>query len=394
MERLAAFAEQVGFEVEPELEVVRALGVPCLLAGARVGTCTIEKSCDPGSETPNSRLGGDRHAVRVTTDGEGDGCVYHADGQPIGNVIGGDGRTWSNVSIKRGSRQSPQDDATSSEIVHRYAKQIVGAFAAAGYSAPEFISAPSPFKILNTHEARSGIGSVQERIRGTRIAIIGLGGTGSYILDLIAKTPVAEIHLVDADCLEWHNFMRAPGAPTAEEIEAQHREAGVKVEYYRSKYGHLRDGIHVHLIKAESQSEFAGFLSAYRFDFVFVCIDQMRDRDSASPRQDHVYAALSQAEVPFIDSGISITLDDDAVRGAVTTSAYAAGSLEWQCGIPNARVVGDLPGYRNIQLPEVNALAASLAVMEWRRRTGQYASEGNPFLHKFLLETAQIVTPN
>ena len=387
---LAAFAEQERFTVETEPAVVRAAGVPCLLANRTVGTCTIEKSCDPSSGTPNERLGGARHAVHITIDSEGDGRVYHADGQPIGSLVGSDGRTWSDISIRRGSQQSPEDDATPSEIVHRYAKQIVGAVSAMGYNAPEFISAPSPFKVPDTHEERSGIGSVQDRIRGTRICIVGLGGTGSYVLDLIAKTPVAEIHLIDSDCHEWHNYMRAPGAPTAEEIESQHSEAPAKVDYYRSKYRHFRGGIHVHPVKAESQSDFAGLLSAHRFDFAFVCIDQRPDGDS--PRQDYVYAALSQAEVPFVDSGISITIDDEVVRGAVTTSAYATGSLEWQDAIPNARIEGEYVGYRNIQLPEVNALAASFAVMEWRRRTEQYASGENPFFRKFLLESAQEVT--
>ena len=69
---------------------------------------------------------------------------------------------------------------------------------------------------------------VQDRIRGQSIAIIGLGGTGAYILDLVAKTPVKGIHLLDSDYIEWHNFIRAPGAPTAEEIESR---AGREVCY-------------------------------------------------------------------------------------------------------------------------------------------------------------------
>ena len=121
----------------------------------------------------------------------------------------------------------------------------------------------------------------------------------------------------------------------------------------------------------------------------FVCIDPLRDCDC--PRQDAVYAALSQAGLPFIDSGVSITLADGAVRGVVTTSAYGADSTAWRDAIPNARVTGDVPGYRNVQLPEVNALAATLAVMEWRRRTEQYVSESASFLHKFRLETPRIV---
>ena len=134
------------------------------------------------------------------------------------------------------------------------------------------------------------------------------------------------------------------------------------------------------------------FLSKYPVDFAFVCIDQRKDSDS--PRQDVVYSALSEAGIPFIDSGVSITLEEFAVRGAVTTSAYEAGSMKWKDAIPNAKVEGTMPGYRNVQLPEVNALAASLAVMEWRRHTEQYISESASFLHKFLLETPRIVTPD
>ena len=37
----------------------------------------------------------------------------------------------------------------------------------------------------------------------------GLGGTGAYLLDLIAKTPVSEIHLFDPDCVDWHTLKRA-----------------------------------------------------------------------------------------------------------------------------------------------------------------------------------------
>ena len=63
----------------------------------------------------------------------------------------------------------------------------------------------------------------------------------------------------------------------------------------------------------------------------------------------------------------------------MTTGFYGASAEAWKEAIPNARVKGDVPGYRNIQLPEVNALAAALAVMEWRRRTGQYVSESTSF---------------
>ena len=388
-DRLTAFGEQAGFSVVVETDVIRAIGVPCLLANQIVGTCTIEKSYDQESGKPNERIGGAIHGVRIEPDEAMDGFVYNANGTAIGNHIDGDGQTWSNISIKKGGQDSPEDDGSASELIYRYAKQIVGALSAAGYSETASFARQGPFKIPNTFEARAALGPVQDRARDERIAIIGLGGTGAYVLDLVSKTPVPEIHLLDADQVEWHTFMRAPGAPNTEEIASLPRNSLTKVAYYYSKYASLRDGIYPHAVQIEKFSDFINFLSSHSIDFAFVCIDQKKDSDS--PRQDVVYEALSKAEIPFIDSGVSITLEGDTIRGAVTTSFYAEGSYAWREAIPNARVEGNVPGYRNVQLPEVNALAASLAVMEWRRRTEQYVSESTSFLHRFRLETPRIV---
>ena len=389
-DRLFAFGEQVGFTVRVESDLVVAEGVPCLFANGKVGSCTIEKSFDPESRKPNKRIGGAVHAVRITVAEGHDGRVYQADGSPFESYIDGDGRTWSNISIKKGSPGSPEDDVSPGELMHRYAKQIVGAVVAAGYSETAFLAKRGPFKIPNTFEARAAIGPVQDRIRDQRVAIIGLGGTGAFVLDLMVKTPVAEIHLLDSDDVDWHNLMRAPGAPTCEEIEALCKALPRKVDYYHSKYAALREDIYPHAVRLDGSTMFTEFLSAHPVDYAFVCIDQRKDSDS--PRQDAVYSALSEAGVPFIDSGVSITLENSAIGGAVTTSAYGAGSLEWKDAIPNARVQGNVPGYRNVQLPEVNALAASLAVMEWRRQTEQYVSKSAAFFHKFRLETQRIVT--
>ena len=387
-DRLTAFAKQAGFAVRRADGVVVAFGVPCLVRGGAVGFCTVEKSYDDSSGKPTDAVGTAPHGVRVTLDAARDGLVYHANGEPIGNHIGGDGETWSDISIKKGCQGTPADDVSADDLLHRYAKQIVGAVAAAGNPDTAFLAKVGPFRIPNTFEARAAVGPVQDRIRDQRIAIIGLGGTGSFVLDLMVKTPVAQIHLLDGDRMDWHNFMRAPGAPTCEEIESQRREGPLKVEYYLAKYAGLRDGVHAHGVRVGDPGGFAEFMSAHPVDFAFVCIDQ--EQDSDSPRQDMVYSALSEAGVPFVDSGVSITLSNDQVGGAVTTSVYSAGSTAWQGYIPNARVFGDASGYRNVQLPEVNSLAASLAVMEWRRWTEQYASDSSGCLHRFRLENGRV----
>lgn len=385
---MSAFADQEGFTVRDANSVVAAVDVPCLLQSGAIGFCTIETSYDSANGTPTQDVGGAVHGVRVTLDEASDGRVYHANGEPIGNHIGGDGESWCQISIRKGDQGSPDDDASARDLVHRYAKQIMGSVAEAGHSETAFLARRGPFKIPNTFEARASVAPVQDRIRDQRIAIIGLGGTGAYVLDLMAKTPVVAIHLLDRDTMDWHNLMRAPGAPTTEEIQSLRKERPLKVDYYHAKYGSLREGIHPHPIMIDGPATLAAFVSTHPLDFAFVCIDQRKDCDS--PRQDEVYAALSHAGVPFLDSGVSITLENNQVFGAVTTSAYASGSTAWKEAVPNARVDGDVLGYRNVQLPEVNALAAALAVMEWRRRTGQYASESVSFLHKFRLESGSI----
>ena len=45
-----------------------------------------------------------------------------------------------------------------------------------------------------------------------KVVIIGLGGTGSYILDAVSKTPVQEIHLYDQDIVFTHDASAPPGA--------------------------------------------------------------------------------------------------------------------------------------------------------------------------------------
>ena len=391
-DRLTAFAKQVGFgvEVDPAADpsVVRVVRVPCLFVGGVLGTCSIETSYDPVSGRPDNRVGGDVHAVKVSIDGEYDGRVYHRDGNPIGNLVGGDRKTWSNISIRKGAKGSYEPDETAHDLLHRYAKQVVGAVAAAGHSEVVSLALPDPFHIPNTFEERAAIAPVQDQIRGDRIAIIGLGGTGAFLFDLIAKTPVSEIHLLDPDIVESHTFKRAPAAPTAGEIEMVETGSLLKVDYYRSKYQAFREGVHVHPVRVDSEDMLVEFVAEHSIDFVFICIDQLTEGDSA--RQDVVYQAVSASGVPFIDSGVSITVEDCSVRGSVTTSYYAAGSDAWKDAIPNGRLHGDAPGYSNVQLPEVNAAGAVFAVMEWRRRTGQYVSEVPWFLQKFVLDKGSI----
>ncbi len=88
----------------------------------------------------------------------------------------------------------------------------------------------SVFQYQDTNASRAHVAHLNEKFKGQRIAIIGLGGTGSYLLDQIAKTPVQEIHLYDGDVMLQHNAFRAPGAVPLAIL--QRKPQIKKVQYY------------------------------------------------------------------------------------------------------------------------------------------------------------------
>ena len=69
----------------------------------------------------------------------------------------------------------------------------------------------SVFKYVETASDRVGIGRLTERLAEEKMAIVGLGGTGAYVLDLVAKTPVREIRLFDGDEFLQHNGLPFTG---------------------------------------------------------------------------------------------------------------------------------------------------------------------------------------
>ena len=122
-----------------------------------------------------------------------------------------------------------------------------------------------PFEYADTASGRAGIGAINGRLTGQRIAIVGLGGTGSYILDLVAKCPVDEIHLYDGDRFSSHNAFRAPGAASLDEV----RSGMPKAERFAQIYSRMKRKIvpHCYHIDATNVSELGSV------DFIFLAME-------------------------------------------------------------------------------------------------------------------------
>jgi len=213
------------------------------------------------------------------------------------------------------------------------------------------------FNYLDTHSARCEITAISDKLAVQRIAIIGLGGTGSYILDLLAKTPVSEIHLFDSDVFSQHNAFRSPGAPTIEQL----RQIPTKVAYLSGIYLAMRKSIKQHPYRVDASN----LQELLAMNFVFISIDDGEARKL-------IGEYLMKAGVPFVDVGMGLRSTDGHIGGAVRSTAISAAKQDHFTRRVPVDPANDGVYNTNIQVSELNALNAVLAVIAWKKTIGFY----------------------
>lgn len=214
-----------------------------------------------------------------------------------------------------------------------------------------------PLVYMDTNASRSNIAYFNEIFKSQKIAIVGAGGTGSYLLDFISKTPVAEIHLFDSDVFHTHNAFRAPGAASIEELEHE----PYKVEYLTQKYSHMHSGIIPHQYNITQDN--VSILS--HMSCVFLCVDSINVRNS-------VTGYLIANNIPFIDSGLGINLSDNKLDGLVRITTGSKGHYSHIKEAFNGNDLKDDIYATSIQIAELNAMAAMYAVIKWKKMLGFY----------------------
>lgn len=233
------------------------------------------------------------------------------------------------------------------------------------------------FQYIDTASSRAGITLLSQKMTTAKVAIVGLGGTGSYLLDFIAKVPVGEIHLFDGDKFFQHNAFRAPGAPSAAELE----QRMLKVDYFKQIYSRMHRGIVAHPnFVARADLEFIRTM-----DFVFICMD-------SGPAKRMLIESLHAADKPFIDVGMGIELADDVLTGIARVTTSAAGHRDhvWDC-VSCADNAGENIYARNIQIAEMNALNAALAVIQWKKLCGFYFDPTPSFNTTYMISTNKLL---
>ena len=216
----------------------------------------------------------------------------------------------------------------------------------------------SVFNYIDSASSRAQIGVAASKLEIGSIAIVGVGGTGSYILDLVSKTPVNEIHIFDDDRFLNHNAFRMPGAPSIDELRGQQK----KVFYLRDIYSRM----HRHIIPHDVYVDASNVDLLKPMKFVFICLDK-------GVIKKCIVEKLEEWGISFIDVGMGLQLVDESLTGLLTVTTS---TIEQRKHVKDRISFSDdnerNEYSQNIQIADLNALNAAFAVVKWKKICGFY----------------------
>jgi hypothetical protein len=296
------------------------------------------------------------------------------DGRPIPNLAGGPhpiplSDAAKDVVVQRSFSNKPKGTGKFTDFfdkIESYTGIIAGpAIERHGVSPYTFrvataVETDSVFKVHDTLTSRAEIADLSTKFRNDVVALIGLGGTGGYLLDFLVKTPVREIRAFDPDAFHVHNAFRSPGRLDLAEL------GRAKTDVYHSRYENFRTGLSVQakFIDASCGADFDGVT------FAFVCVDKGSSRAG-------IFDLLLAKDIPFIDVGMGLKRKDGFLNGMARTTYYSAeqGLKMRDKGLAELNDQPDNLYRTNIQTGELNALNAALAVIRFKQLRAFYFEE-------------------
>lgn len=121
-----------------------------------------------------------------------------------------------------------------------------------------------------------------------------------------------------------------------------------------------------HIVAHEVALDESNVSDLQGFDFVFICID---DGAAKAP----IVEFLEERGLTFIDVGIGVELQDGMLGGVVRATTSTPGKREHlRKRVSMAPPAVDDAYRTNIQIAELNALNACLAVIRWKKLLGFY----------------------
>lgn len=212
----------------------------------------------------------------------------------------------------------------------------------------------SPLRFPDTMSSRYHMNDISFLLRGKKVAIIGLGGTGAYILDFIARTHVELIALFDDDKVHVHTIFRFPGfIPDA--------IGSLKVDALSRQYGQWHSAIEA----VPERITDANIERLATFDFVFVAVDD-------GPARRYIVDWLSTKEIPFVDCGMGLTRSVVGLSGFVRITGIDRKAFDDNVGTARlpAENAKDDEYRKQAQITELNAMNAAMAVARFKQHFG------------------------
>ena len=245
------------------------------------------------------------------------------------------------------------------ELLGREARKIDPSTSAHKWPVQTTVDDNNVFQFMETASARQGTADLATRVQDETIAIVGVGGTGAYVLDYVAKAWVREIHLYDGDRFLQHNAFRSPGPTSADELKGGPNKA----VFHGDRYSRMRKGVIAHPVHIDDTN----VNDIGRYNTVFLCID-------GGPIKRGILDVCEHHNVLCIDTGMGLYRVGDRLAGILRTTTSAPGHREHVKAHGRIDMAGGGPGEyeRNIQMAELNALNAALAVIRWKKLRGIY----------------------
>ncbi len=236
-------------------------------------------------------------------------------------------------------------------------------------------NAETVFNYVDTNSSRANVAHINSKFIEQRIAIIGMGGTGAYILDLVAKTPVKGIHTYDGDDFLQHNAFRSPGAASLEHLNKKMK----KVRYYAEIYLKLHKGIkeHAYYITDTNLTELDAM------SYVFICVDNDVARRI-------IIQHLLKVKVPFIDVGLGVNVANEQLVGTIRVTTGTVHKNDHLANRISSEEDDNNEYSTNVQIADLNCLNAVMAVMKWKKLSGFYQDLREEHHSSYSINVAQL----
>ena len=203
----------------------------------------------------------------------------------------------------------------------------------------------------------------EARLRKESIAIVGVGGTGSHVLDFVSKTAVQSIDLFDGDAYLERNALRSPGPFIRHAVPC----GLVKASHHGTRYSGVHDRIRCFDVSIDT----GNVVRLGEYSTVFLCI-------GGSALKHDIFKVCASTGTFVIDVGMGVSestapADGGARYGLVSTAGIPPGA-PYQEHISFEEPESDASD--NLQTVELNALNAALAVIKWKKHLGVVLDTG------------------